>query len=334
MRATSNHTHLSIIFHWGLYSVPAFDDVVSAERRKIQNGAEWYLKRLKGPASRRQNDETQFYHKTKYGDTLYSDFQHQFQPEKWDPNVWMSLAKSCGAQTVIITSKHHDGFCLWPTKTTTYHSGRDIIEDFKQAARDHGLGFGIYYSWWEFENNPNARYCHRTITPQVKELCNKYNPDLWWFDGDWPFKSGVTNRAIDECLNYIKKTNPMAQINDRVGGSNSIQKMKKNPNWLSKYSTFRVYGDRALPEKIPNVPWEHINTIGLSWGHNKQQLKRHYKTGAQLAELYKNVCALNGRFCINLGPDADGSLDPFEVDSLESMAKTIFPKENREEETK
>jgi alpha-L-fucosidase len=334
MAAASNHTHFSIIFHWGLYSVPTFDDVVLAKKRKIQNGAEWYLKRLKGKKGNRQNDETQSYHQTKYGTASYSDFHYQFQPEKWDPNVWMSLAKSCGAETVIITSKHHDGYCLWPTKTTTYHSERDILEDFKKAAKDHGLNFGIYYSWWEFENNCNNDYCYNTMMPQVKELCDRYNPDLWWFDGDWMFKSQLANRAIDECLNYITKANPNAQINDRVGGSCEIRKMKENPNWLGTYSSFRVYGDRTLPKIAPTVPWEHINTIGLSWGRNKQQHKKHYKTGDQLADLYKNVSTLNGRFCINLGPDADGCLDPFEVDSLKNMAKIIFPKENNEEELK
>lgn len=334
MSATSNHTHFSIIFHWGLYSVPAFDDVISAEKRKIQNGAEWYLKRLNGRTGNRQNDETQFYHKMNYKGAPYSDFQYHFQPEKWDPSVWMSLAKSCGAQIVIITSKHHDGYCLWPTKTNTYHSQRDIVEDFKKAARDCGLNFGIYYSWWEFDNGPNSHYCNNTMIPQVKELCDRYNPDLWWFDGDWLFKSNVVNRAIDECLNYIKKTNPKVEINDRVGGSELIRKMKENPNWLGHYSSFRVYSDRALPAVAPNIPWEHINTIGLSWGRNKQQQKKHYKTGSQLAELYKNVMALNGRFCINLGPDADGSLDPLEVDSLKKMAQLIFPKMDSEEEAK
>jgi alpha-L-fucosidase len=244
--------------------------------------------------------------------------------------MWMSLAQSCGAETVIITSKHHDGYCLWPTQTTNYHSERDIVGDFKKAAKDHGLNFGIYYSWWEFENYPDEQYCNNIMLPQVKELCNKYSSDVWWFDGDWMFTSEMANSAINNCLDYIKEANPNVQINDRIGGSNEMNKMKENPNWLSEYSSFRVYGDRTLLEVAPNVPWEHINTIGLSWGRNKQQQQKHSKTGDQLAELYKNVSILNGRFCINLGPDADGSLDPFEVDSLKTMAKIIFLKENDE----
>ncbi|CAF2905313.1 unnamed protein product [Rotaria sp. Silwood2] len=105
-------------------------DVTSAKTRSIQDGAEWYLRRLNGGKGIRQFDETQLYRQPKYGDAPYSGFQNQVQPEKWNPNEWMSLAKSCGAQTVIRTSKHHDGYCLWPAESTAYHEKRDIVGRF------------------------------------------------------------------------------------------------------------------------------------------------------------------------------------------------------------
>ena len=89
-------------------------------------------------------------------------------------------------------------------------------------------------------------------------------------------------------------------------------------------STYRVYGDRHIPTEIPSVPWEHVNTIGLSWGRNKYQEEKDYKGGIELYELYKKVRSLNGKFLLNIGPNPDGTLDLYELKSLIDFSTLAF----------
>jgi alpha-L-fucosidase len=154
-----------VIFHFGLYVIPAYDDLKSAKKRKIQNGSEWYLGRLLEkntflPIS--GYEQTQAFHKTNYGDKLYSDFALEFLTDKekdFDPDSWMKCVKEAGASYVILTAKHHDGYCLWKTKTAPLYNSADvgckidILQKFKESAANHGLKFGIYYSWFEFSKS-------------------------------------------------------------------------------------------------------------------------------------------------------------------------------------
>jgi len=319
---------VGVIIHWGIYSVPAFDSVESAQKRKIQNGSEWYAKRLmvlekeKYPTS--GSPETQKHHEKYYKDQPYEDFATKFTAEKWDVDEWMTLFKSINAQYVILTTKHHDGFCLWPTQTTKFNVvdatpfQENILKKFADACRQHGLKFGVYYSWSEFGKTVDRSYLDSVVIPQIDELLT-YEPDIWWFDGDWTCKNLVAREVIGECLKKIKQANPQAEINDRIGH----EKEREDKNWIGSECTYRVYADRTLPTVIPQVPWEHINTIGYSWGRNTQQKKFHYKTGIQLKNLMTTVHKLKGRFLINVGPDAQGCLDPFEKSSLQELAKLL-----------
>lgn len=318
-----------IIFHWGLYSVPAFFPV--REAKGLNNGSEWYLKRLmeKGtfrPISKWK--ETQEFHKKEYGDKRYEDFKDLFLAEKWNPDEWMELCKSVGATYVILTSKHHDGFCLWDTKSTNYNSvksgpKRDIIKEFGESAKKYNLRFGVYYSWSEFGIGCTKDYMNSVVLKQVDELLT-YNPDIWWFDGDWTCTTKYSNDFISNICKKIKKQNPNVEINDRLGGSKEIKEKREDMNFLGD-ATYRSYGDREIPSDKPEVAWEHINTIGYSWGRNKQQEEKHYKTSRQLKELYDKVTALNGRFLLNMGPNSDGTLDEKEVESLKGFGKLLKP---------
>ena len=308
---------IGLIFHWGLYSVPCYDDITSASRRKIQNGSEWYYKRLieKGkfrPVSGFK--ETQKFHKEHYGDREYKDFVSDFKCENWNPDEWMQLAVDVGATYVIITAKHHDAFCLWDTKTSDYNSvknvcGRDLVNEFVISARKFSLRVGIYYSWLEFDSGCTKIYLAETVKEQIMELL-KYNPDIWWFDGDWTCTTQFSKSFIKDICIQLKNHNPNVEINDRIALDN-----KKDINYLGE-STYRVYSDREIPDQKPTVKWEHINTIGYSWGRNHTQQQTHYKTGVQLYQLYQKVSEKSGNFLLNLGPNSDGSLDPYEVNSL------------------
>ena len=316
--------NFGLIFHWGVYSVPAYDDPVSAKRRRTQNGSEWYMKRLLETGNYRPISgwkETQAYHKTNYFNLTYYDLARWFNTyddqRPWNPDEWMDLAVEVGASYVILTAKHHDGFCLWPTQNTSFLSGsskEDIIGRFKDSAERHGLRFGLYYSWSEFERGVTKDYIDNIMIPQIEEL-EKYQPSIWWFDGHWSILTKYAQDKINTITSRLKKNG--IEVNDRIYGPKDTS--FEDPNYLGN-ATFRVYGDRYIPQEVPTVPWEHINTIGLSWGRNIAQIEEDYKTPEELYDLWKEVRGKNGRFLLNLGPDYNGALDEYEVSALRGFA--------------
>lgn len=298
--------NLGFIFHWGLYSVPGFMKVL----RKERNGTEWYLKRLTEESTFRPIagcKETKEFHLKQYGDSSYFDLASQFTAANWNSDEWMLLCKACGASYVILTAKHHDGYCLWPTTTTKNNvvlSGprRNILAEFKAAATRHGLRFGIYYSWCEFNKTVTKQYVDEVIVPQVDELLG-YGPSILWFDGHWEIKSKYANQRLTELCNKVKETGCI--INDRIPGTAEDASVLGN-------SSYRVYGDRTILESDPLVPWESIHTIGNSWGVNKYN--NTYKSSDQLLAMYRKVADTGGKFLLNFGPDEKGDLDVKEVE--------------------
>jgi len=307
------------MIHIGPYSVPAYDSVDSAKRRLIQNGSEWYQKRLLTKSSDYRPtsgwQETQSFHRQQYGETKdYRQFANQLDTEKWDVDAWVDACVSISGSYLVLTAKHHDGYCLWPTKTTSFCSARrNVLIDCRDAARRRGLLFGIYYSWMEFTRSMTKEYVDTVMVPQVKELI-ALAPDLFWFDGDWTCSTQYAQQAIDSCVSLIRRTLPRCQVNDRIG----YRDERKNPDFLGPCS-YRVYQDRAIPSVRPNVPWEHVNTIGHSWGYNRTQKLSDYKSGSALLSLLTQVKSLGGRFLLNVGPRADGTLCPEEGTRLKEL---------------
>jgi alpha-L-fucosidase len=299
-----------MIFHWGLYSVTAYDDPASVSRRRTGNGSDWYLKRLMDPGTYRPisgHAETKAYHAETFGDRTYFDLKQDFTPTDWDPQEWMDIAKGIGASYVILTSRHHDGFCLWDTATTDNKSEVDVLATFAKSAKENGLKFGIYYSWIEFGQGFTQAYIRSVTLPQIAEL-EKYKPDIWWFDGHWDIKTQVGISTVQGISKRFVKAG--LEVNDRVGPVTDAD--------VGKICSYRNYSDRYLPDESPGVRWEYIGTIGQSWGANKLATK--YKTGRELLELRDKVHLMGGRFLINMGPLADGSLLPQEVKSLRELA--------------
>jgi len=329
LSTTPKNPNFGVIFHWGIYSVPAYDDPDSAAKRKIQNGSEWYAKRLwskKGdfrPCSGWQ--ATHAFHNEKFPGKDYSEFAKEFFPNTWDPDSWMKLCADCGASYVILTSKHHDGYCLWPTQATTGGCSKlDLIQLFKTSAEKYGLTFGLYYSWGEFASTVNSNYLDNIVKRQIDELITRYHPMIWWFDGHWWFRAPPAKHRIQLCCERMRKEIPGTILNDRLG----INFLDAND--LGNLADYRVYDDRHIPKVKPNVPWEHINTIGYSWGRNKQQTEKDYKTVAELTQLYTTTRACGGKFLLNLGPDADGSLDPIEVQRLTEFSRCMREAEEKQ----
>lgn len=310
---------LGVIFHWGIYSVPAYDDMKSVARRRVKNGSEWYRGRLEEKSQFRPiagHLSTKTHHFQNYGDKGYTEFANDFKCENLDFDQWMSLAKKMGATYVIFTSKHHDGWCNWNTKTTNFNSvntgpKRDLLLEFKNSAIKAGLEFGIYFSLVEFGKSITAEFMKTVMEPQLLELL-QYNPDHLWFDGHWGLKTKISIAKVGEICEKFKKQNPEIKINDRIGDTN-----------IAKYASYRVFEDRFIPEFKLNEEWQSIQSISESWGYNKTQIAEHYKSGAKLYEIYTKVKEKGGTLLLNFGPKVDGNLDPLEVQSAEEFCKLI-----------
>ncbi len=181
-----------IFIHWGLYSVPAFAPTTTSNSLSM-NASEWYLRKLKMPF--RDRSATRAYHYAKYGsDFEYENFAPLFTAEKWDPDAWAKEFRDCGAEYVVLTSKHHDGFCNWPTDMTLFPDfsvkstgpRRDLVGDLSKSVRNQGMRFGLYYSLFEWYNSmylsdkirKTTDYVSNIMFPQLYELVETYKPGM------------------------------------------------------------------------------------------------------------------------------------------------------------
>lgn len=306
-----NDAKFGIFLHWGIYSIPAYDNVACAKLRKIGNGSEWYLGRLiKTFRPSFSDNDTKAFHKKHYGDASYFDFMKSFDGKNFDADKWCSYFKSIGAKYFVITSKHHDGFCLWPTKTTEMNVmntplKRDVIGELRKAATKYGLKFGIYYSWMEFGKSVTNKYVNDTVWKQLGELA-KYKPDLYWMDGDW-----VATSDKWKSEQFLKMAHERgAIVNSRLGKG----------NLKGDYDNF---ADRYLPETKMDAKYESCWTVGLSWGYNKMQKSTDYKSPEELADIYKKIQDTNGNMLLNFAVDQSGNFDDTERKVVDKFSKLI-----------
>lgn len=300
-----------IIIHWGIYADPGYDDIKSARFRKLQNGSEWYYKRLTENNVFRPTSghiETKEWHSNHYNNKDYFSFTIN---EMVDVKQWIKCAKESNAKYIILTAKHHDGYCLWPSKYALHHTNRNIIKDFCEEAKNQDIDYGIYYSWMEFDKGITKDFIKNTIKPQINELL-KYKPKIWWFDGHWEIKTDFAQKEIASICKQLIKIG--CRINDRIPVSHF-------ENFDTECNILRVFEDRHIPVIKPETRWEHINTIGISWGFNSQQEKEDYKSGKELFDLYKKVVGMNGNFLLNIGPNHNGNIDENEMKSLKEFTK-------------
>ena len=300
---------MGLIFHWGLYSVTGYDDIESLRRRRMKNGSEWYYRRLTEKSDYRPisgHKSTKEYHNKKYGNMSYYDLKEKFDEKTKDfsfDNIFKQLVND-NIHYVILTAKHHDGFCLWDTKTTKNKSERDLLKDFIEGAKKYNLMVGIYYSWFEFNRSITKVFMNEVLLPQMREL-RLYNPDYWWFDGEWEIKTQIAKKTISKVVRVLRKS---AIVNSRVSDDNY---------------DIKVFGDRMYPNKTPKFNWEYIFTIGHSWGYNRCHENYDYKSGNEISKLYKIVKKMNGNFLINFGPKIDGTLDENELRSYNEFMETL-----------
>lgn len=297
--------NFGIIIHYGLYSYYGFDDLNSAKRRKTQNGSEWYYGRLIDNNNYRPISghlSTKKYHKETYGNINYFDNLDKITDDEKKVKEWVNIAKNKGASYIILTSKHHDGVLLFNSKTSSHKSKMDICKVFSDECKKENINFGFYYSWFQFDISFNKNYFQNYCIPQLEELL-KYEPNYMWFDGDWVITQKTIQKEIRDIANIIKSKNII--INDRIGKNNY------------DIADYRVFSDRYIPEKnINDIKWQHINTIGYSWGYNKMQSENYYKNKNEIYDLYNQVKKLGGMFLINIGPNENAEIVKEELEAL------------------
>ena len=183
-----------IFIHWGVYSVPSWG--VKGEY------AEWYWYRM---ADRKPDNPWWQFHKANYGESFqYQDFAPRFTCELFDARQWADIFARSGARYVVPTSKHHEGFCLWPSAEASRDWGRpwnsmeigprrDLMGELSEAVRARGLKFGFYYSLYEWFNplwlSDRSRYVDTHLFPQFKDVVTRYKPAIIFGDGEWEMSS-------------------------------------------------------------------------------------------------------------------------------------------------
>ncbi len=305
------NSKFGIFIHWGIYSVPAWGpkgDSIGV----YDKYAEWYWYKLVVP-NKVQKYFMAFHDKTYGPDFKYQDFAPMFRAELFDPAGWAELFKESGAQYVVLTSKHHDGFTLWPSAQSWNWNSvdigphRDLCGDLSAAVKDAGLHMGFYYSLYEWFNplykSDVDKYVDMHMIPQMKDLVTRYKPDLLFTDGEWEHPSNVWKS--EEFLAWLFNESPVKEsivVNDRWG---SETRSLHGGYYTTEYG---LVGDKeGIDNKEPH-PWEECRGIGTSFGYNRTEDLSDYSSTQQLINMLVSTVAAGGNLNLDVGPSADGTI--------------------------
>lgn len=255
----------------------------------------------------------------------YEAYAKQFSAEYFNAEKIVDLAKESGMRSIVITSKHHDGFCLFKTGTTKYNSTeatpakRDLLKELSDVCHREGIGFGIYFSLidWHYPYAvPFTSHNADPITPehheynkqQVRELLTQYGKvDELWFD-----MGSLTKEQSEELYNLVHELQPLCMVSGRLGND---------------FADFSVMADNEYPDYQMVMPWQTAASMfDETWGYRSWQERGSIdeKVEEKLNALIK-VISYGGKYLLNIGPMGDGSIVPFEEEVLRTIGEFIKP---------
>lgn len=310
-----------MFIHWGAYSI------IGGERGEqiAGGGAEWAMDKLD------------------YTIEEYEKFPRMFNPQLFNADDWVKMAKDAGMKYIVITSKHHDGFCLWDSKVTDYDImdtapfKRDIIRELAEASRKQGIRFGVYHSIVDWHHpqaqgnlfpNYNAGQKDQTVVnpefpeyymnylkPQVKELLTNYGDiDVVWFDGDWI--ADYTTEMGKEMYDFIREIQPNTIINNRVDkGRKGMEGMDREGNFAGDFGT----PEQEIPATGIDEDWESCMTMNGTWGYKPDDTD--WKSSEDLIQKLVDIVSKGGNFLLNIGPDGYGRFPAQSIRRLKAMGE-------------
>lgn len=289
------HDRFGLFIHWGLYALLARH--------------EWVKNRERIP------------------DEVYQKYFNHFDPDLYDPKEWASAAKYAGMKYFVVTTKHHEGFCLWDSKLTDYKApntpaGRDLLRPMVEAFREEGSKIGFYHSLidWHHPEFPidglhpqrddkefREREKHRDIRKyaeylhgQTRELLTEYGKiDIMWFDFSYPDMTdagkGKDDWQSEKLMTMVRELMPGIIVNDRMGIGGDI----KTPEQVQPREWVEVDGK--------TVVWEACQTLNGSWGYDRDNLD--WKSVDMLVQMLIDTVSKGGNLLLNVGPTARGQFD-------------------------
>ena len=313
-----------IFIHWGVYAVPAWapEDTYS----------EWYWRWMgsgvDGKPPEGEESEVWKYHVNTYGeDFLYHDFAKRFKAQNYDPAYWAQLFKEAGARYVVPTSKHHDGYCMFPCEIANRSWGRpwnsmdvgphrDLLGELAEAVRAEGLKFGFYYSLYEWYNplwlTDRELFVEKHMIPQFKNVVRRYEPSLIFADGEWDMPAD--NWKSTELIAWLYNETPMGDtivVNDRWGDG---IRHNHGDYYTTEYAS--GMGDASHP-------WEENRGMGHSYGFNRNEELDDYRTSRELTLMLIDLVSRGGNLLLNVGPTADGRIPEIQQQRLSDMGSWL-----------
>ena len=301
-----------MFIHWGAYAVPAG----IYKGQEVKGIGEWIMHTANIPIPE------------------YEAFVRSFNPQQFNASEWVRIAREAGMKYIVITSKHHDGFCLWDSKVTGYDImdaapfKRDILKELSDACKAQGVKLCFYHSIMDWHQpdaeskkdythqqtaNPDwARYRDTYLKPQLTELIKKYDPAVLWFDGEW-IPEWTEDQGKD-LYNYLRSLKPDLIINNRVGkGRAGMQGMNQYKDAAGDFGT----PEQEILEGTSDADWESCMTMNDTWGFKKND--HNWKSAETLVHNLVDIAAKGGNYLLNVGPTAEGLIPAPSVERLAEM---------------
>lgn len=331
---------LGIMVHWGVWAVPAWAETTLDPERVADPDDPLYLLAPGGVENfMRHNPYTEWYenslaidgtatrafHRETYGaDFAYRNFQPMFEAasKAWRADDWARLFARARARYVVLVTKHHDGYLLWPSRVANpkrpgWRSDRDVVGELASAVRGRCLRMGLYYSGgidWTFAGPPivtAADFLHAAPTgedyasyfeAQYRELIERYRPAVLWNDISAPQAADLERLFAD-----YRSEVPDGVVNDRWG----FGAVELPPHFRSL--------EYDVSDEISADKWEEVRGIGRTFGYNRNEPEEDYGTAAQYIRLLIDVVSKNGNLLLNVGPMADGTIPRPQVEVLRGL---------------